>query len=228
MFFVEREILRIEKGARTARTDRVIREDKVRLYYGDTPLGTYSCTRKELRALALGFARSAGYPVGPGTPVLEDGDRLVIGEAPGGSPLSPAAEPDGVRVAAEEVLAAMEQLRRESALFLQTGGTHNGGFLSGGRLVHPTEDISRHCMVDKLMGKALLETLDLSVCPVLLSCRITESIMEKLLPCHVALVFSMSAPMDRAIGMAEQAGVTLAGFVRGDRMNVYAHPHRIG
>ena len=122
---------------------------------------------------------------------------------------------------AELILSCMRQLRNQEGLFTTTGCVHNGAWIKNGEIVFWAEDISRHCMVDKLLGWAVRQDVDIADLAILVSCRITSSIMQKLIHARIVLVASMSAVSNLAIELARENKVTLAGFVRDDRMNIY-------
>lgn len=139
-------------------------------------------------------------------------------------------------IAPSLVAAGMEALARGQAVFRRTGGLHAAALLAGdGEVIALAEDIGRHNAVDKVVGAAVRTgrlggRADPSVGPALLavSGRAGFEIVQKGAMAGVAVIASVSAPSSLAVDLARAAGVALAGFVRGERMNVYAHGRRLG
>jgi FdhD protein len=128
------------------------------------------------------------------------------------------------------IVASMpDRLRAVQAVFEETGGLHAAGlFMSDGRLQESAEDVGRHNAVDKVVGRMLMrEALPLSDYALLVSGRTSFEIVQKALFGGIPVVASVSAPSSLAITLAEEAGITLVGFVRGERFNIYSHPERI-
>jgi FdhD protein len=133
------------------------------------------------------------------------------------------------------IAAGMEALARRQPVFRRTGGLHAAALLAlDGEVIAAAEDVGRHNAVDKVIGAALLAgragaTVAPLDAPALLavSGRAGFEIVQKGAMAGVAAIASVSAPSSLAVDLAVAAGVTLAGFVRGERMNVYAHPGRL-
>jgi FdhD protein len=122
-----------------------------------------------------------------------------------------------------------DRLRAAQGVFDETGGLHAAGlFTPDGTLEASAEDVGRHNAVDKVIGRMLMqERLPLSRHLLFVSGRASFEIVQKALLAGVPIVASVSAPSTLAIDLAHASGVTLAGFVRGDSFNIYAHPARI-
>lgn len=128
------------------------------------------------------------------------------------------------------VLAALpDRLRAAQGLFATTGGLHAAAlFTPEGELVAVREDVGRHNALDKLVGRAFLDgRLPLSRSIVLVSGRSSFEILQKCLAAEVAVVCSVSAPSSLAVEVARRFGITLVGFLRGERANVYSVPERV-
>src|SRR5215210_6760263 len=135
----------------------------------------------------------------------------------------------GPEVPAETIYSLPETLREAQGLFDATGGLHAAAlFDREGELVALREDVGRHNATDKLVGWALLEgRLPLSDCVVMVSGRSSFEILQKCLTAGVPVVCAISAPSSLAVDVARQFGMTLIGFLRGSRFNVYSGYERI-
>lgn len=135
----------------------------------------------------------------------------------------------GPTIAAERLYSLPDQLRQAQGLFSATGGLHAAGlFDPAGDLLSLHEDVGRHNALDKLIGAALLQgELPLANHIVLVSGRASFEIMQKCLAARVAIVCSISAPSSLAVSLAQEFGMTLIGFLRGKRFNLYAGRERV-
>lgn len=133
------------------------------------------------------------------------------------------------QVDAELLEVLPKKLRAVQETFEKTGGLHACAvFDLSGKLLVVREDVGRHNALDKVLGWALLEgLLPLDRHVLLLSGRVSFEMIQKALAAGIGLVAAISAPSSLAVDFAETAGQTLVGFLRGETMNVYAHPQRV-
>jgi len=123
---------------------------------------------------------------------------------------------------------APQKLKQAQDVFEQTGGLHAAGlFNSSGELLVIREDVGRHNAIDKVIGCALEEGLDLKMLAMQLSGRVSFEVIQKALMVGIPLVSAISAPTSLAVEFAERGDLTLVGFMRGDKMNIYTGSEKI-
>lgn len=132
-------------------------------------------------------------------------------------------------IRAEILLDLPDRLREAQKLFDSTGGLHAAGlFTPDGELLCAREDVGRHNAVDKVIGWGLREgKLPLRNTVMQVSGRASFELVQK---CHLAgvpIMSAVSAPSSLAADLADEVGITLAGFSRGDRVTLYTHPERV-
>ena len=142
----------------------------------------------------------------------------------GRSPLS-----SQMQVEADIIYSLPEKLRAAQGIFQSTGGLHGAAvFNAAGELLKLREDVGRHNALDKLIGSALLASeLPFENAIVLVSGRSSFEILQKCLTAGVPIVCAVSAPSSLAVSLAQEFNITLIGFLRGERMNVYSGVERI-
>jgi FdhD protein len=141
----------------------------------------------------------------------------------------PGAIEAGPEISAAVITALPERLRAAQGMFATTGGLHAAAlFDARGELLAVREDVGRHNALDKLIGWALgAGLLPLAGHVVLVSGRSSYEILQKSLMAGVPVVCAVSAPSSLAVELAERFGLTLIGFLRGDRFNVYSGVERV-
>ena len=135
----------------------------------------------------------------------------------------------GLRVPAAVVAELPDRLREAQAAFSATGGLHATGlFDSVGELLWLREDVGRHNAMDKVIGRAFLEgRLPLADSILAVSGRLSFELVQKAAIAGCPLLVAVGAPSSLAVDLARDRGVTLCGFVRDGRVNVYSEPWRV-
>lgn len=126
------------------------------------------------------------------------------------------------------VYSLISEMQERANFFKLTGGVHSCALVDKqGSIILFSEDISRYNSIDKILGEAFVNNITTEDKIVLTSCRITSGILRKIIIGKLPIVISRAAPTDLAIKLAKRMGITLVGFVREKRMNIYTHPERI-
>lgn len=130
-------------------------------------------------------------------------------------------------IAAEQCIRLMRELQEGSADFHKTGGLHNAALCSTDELIITRSDIGRHNALDKIYGYCIQHRIPLKGKLLAVSGRISSEILLKAAKIGVGLLLSKSAPTELALNLADDLGITVVGFLRGDAFNVYTHSERI-
>ncbi len=133
-----------------------------------------------------------------------------------------------LEIKAQVILEAINQMNTKATGFKETGGLHDSGiFLADGTMVAFSEDVGRHNTVDKVIGEALLGKVNFSECFMFITGRVPGDMIYKAAKVGLPIVASVAAVLNSGVASAQKANITLVGFVRGKRMNVYTYPERI-
>jgi len=126
-----------------------------------------------------------------------------------------------------ELISRMTKKALESELHQITGGIHVVALAGAEEIITVSEDIGRHNALDRVIGYALRQKIDLSQTFVIVSGRISSEMVRKCLVANIPVIVSRGATTTLAVDIAEKNGLTIVGFARGSKMNVYTHPLRI-
>jgi FdhD protein len=133
-----------------------------------------------------------------------------------------------IKVKAETIQKCVNNLNQIAETFRKTGGVHAASlYKSNGTLVAFAEDVGRHNAVDKVIGIGALKKINFSECFLAVSGRLTGDMVFKAAKMELPIVASLAAALDSGIEIAKNVNLTLIGFVRGKRMNIYNAPERI-
>ena len=224
------EIYRISDHHREADSDLVISEDEALLRLNGENYRSFYCLPTHLEELAMGHLISEGIcsPSGIGSiEVRQEGNRFIIEAKIDQHSHRGLDKIDSeVRIGTRDVWDAVERLDRESRLFKETGGAQGAEIFGRSGSVF-AEDISRHCAIDKAIGLALESGMNLTMSSLVTSCRQTGSTIYKAIRSQIPIVITISAPTGLAIESARRFGITLIGFARENRFNIYSHKWRV-
>lgn len=162
-------------------------------------------------------------PLSPAGPSSSDKVITTSGVTGSGSyEMVPLARPDrAMELDISSITRLSASFQDTSELFARTGGSHACALIQQDTMISFMEDIGRHNALDKLIGRALMDETDLSDCMILLSGRMASEMTMKVLKTPVSALLSRAAPTDRSIRLARANNLTLMGFIRGDRLNIY-------
>ena len=221
MSICESPATRVDPDCVTETIDDVCIEESFQLYLNNEFIGELIASPSQLEELGAGYVICEGLASGV-SGVQVSGDEIrVHAEAPD----EKCPTESSVTIEKEHISEVMDSIISE--IWERTGGAHCSVLFSDGRLIAKSEDIGRHNTVDKVVGYAILNNIDLSTCVLGCSGRQPAVMVSKAANAGIPIVISRSAPTDKGIRTADLAGVTLICFARGNRFTVYAHPDRI-
>lgn len=249
-------VLKWNEGEVESIEDEIVVESSLNITINDRDVVTLLSSPAERKELALGFMKSEGLvggleqverlelgdseknveveldesveietyferkraltsSCGRATSVVENLDRL---ELTGSGPVmeSPAV-----------LTNLMEDMQKRAELFRLTGGSHTAAIASGESVLHLAEDIGRHNAVDKVIGKSLFSGGVLAESILLTSGRLSSEMTLKAIRSRVPITVSRSAPTTLAVRIARAANLSMVGFTRGKRMNIYSGEERL-
>ena len=127
----------------------------------------------------------------------------------------------------EDVTGLVNSLSESQGLYRSAGGVHTSLLADGSRVVLRVEDIGRHNTFDKISGRCLLEGIAVPHRVLATTGRISSDMLQKAARFGAAMVISQTSPTAMSVEWAERWGITLIGYARPDRFDVYTHPERI-
>ena len=237
--------------------DLVVREAPVTIFLNDVDLVTLLCSPKDLEYLAVGFLFAEGLIKGKEdikSIFADKKDGVVWVETVGGkkfrdnilakrfittgcgkglSFIDSAKYRKGLKansdfkMQASQVALLMKEFQERSQIYKMTGGVHSAGLANARGIVAFNEDIGRHNAIDKILGECVLKGIKTDDLILMTSGRVSSDILVKAARGRIPVIVSRSAPTDLSVRLARDLGITLVGFARGSRMNVYSNEWRI-
>ncbi|MDP2906202.1 MAG: formate dehydrogenase accessory sulfurtransferase FdhD [Candidatus Omnitrophota bacterium] len=248
------KVIKIKAGAKEAADDLVVEEVPFTLNIGDKELVTLLCMPADLEDLAAGFLFTSGLirkiedikkivinreqwvayielAVADTEMVFK---RLYTSGCGRGTLFYSAADlinrvknVSDFKIEAVKISSLMADFQKKSEIYLKTGGAHSAALADNKGILIFKEDIGRHNAIDKVIGQRLREGGSFENKIMVTSGRISSEVLLKTQKCRIPVVVSKSAPTNQAIRLAKDMGVTLAGFTRGNRLNIYSAEERI-
>lgn len=132
-----------------------------------------------------------------------------------------------MKISATEVFALVNAFQNTSAVYVATHGVHSATLCDQRNILVFADDIGRQNAIDKVFGKCILEDIPTTDRAIMTSGRISSEILYKAARRNVPIILSISVPTDLAVRIANDLGITLIGFVKGKKMNVYSNDWRV-
>ena len=220
----------MENGELTETVVDVCIEETFRLYLNDEFIVELVATPHQLKELGAGHIICEGLASGSTgvsgvsgiSEVYVAGDEIRVFTSEIKEPERAGSD---VTISREDVFDIMSATTSET--WEKTRGTHCSVLFSGKKLVAKSEDVGRHNTVDKVVGYAVLNNIDLSTCVIGCTGRQPEAMVSKAANAGIPIVVSRSASTDKGIMTADKAGIMLIGFAREDKFTIYTCPHRM-
>lgn len=250
-------VQRVTRESRNDIEDIVTKELPLTIILDNIELTTLLCSPTDLKYLAVGFLVSEGLLKGKDDIrkiVVDERRGVVRVETVGGKEFAPdvlskrlitsgcgrgvsfysAADVQGqtkikseTTISSTAVFTLVREFQHRSQVYRTTGGVHSAALCDTGSILLFNEDIGRHNAIDKIFGECILRDISVDDRIIITSGRVSSEILLKVIKRNIPILISKSAPTDMGVRLANDLGVTLVGFVRGERMNVYSDGWRI-
>lgn len=243
-------IIKVRDSSHAEADDLIAVEKRLRISVNGKPVLSLYCTPEMVRELVVGIIQNEGLISGewcadrmtiehgdeilvdiPASGHVYEGERTITSGCAGGVSLSSRLPDDPIRdeirFTADTVRQAFREFQGRSDSYRLTGGVHSAALSNGRHIMAFAEDIGRHNAVDKIIGHCFLEHIDLAGTMMLASGRLSSEIALKCARSGVPVLVSRAAPTSLSVEIAEKANLTMIGFARGDRMNIYTGRERI-
>ena len=236
-------IIKLDEFSYNCTEDNVIAEYPFTLVLNGKNINTFLCTPSKLEELVIGYLISHGYireiediislEIDKNNRVsnvdirnIEDIDDMgfILNEL---NNLKYKHIESDTSIYVDTIYEIMKVNLNYSKLFRETGGAHSVSIFENDKEVIVCEDVARHNAMDKAVGYCMLKDIPLDNKAIVVSGRISFDMLSKVARAKIPIVISKSAPTNLSIELAKKLNITLIGFVRGKRMNIYTHSHRI-
>jgi len=229
-------IQRVTKDGKKDIEDVVTKELSLTIILNNKELTTLLCSPTDLEYLVVGFLFSEGWLKGK-----DDIKEIVVDEQGGVARVETVGDkelaPDDLfrqskiesqtAISGVAVFPLVQEFQHRSQVYRMTGGVHSAALCDTKNILLFREDIGRHNAIDKVLGECLLKDMPVDEGIMITSGRVSSEILLKVAKRNIPILISKSAPTDLGVRLAHDLGITLIGFVRGERMNVYANGWRV-
>jgi len=239
------KIIKIKESKAESFEDQIVEESSLSVFLNDQKIVTLMSTPADQKFLALGFLFSEGLITQKSdvrkilfnsrkneVKVLTEKKRRIPKSRSRLNlkkidPLSDVLINLEFSLTCDQIEKLVREFEKRSSVFRSTGGTHSAALADKERILLFKEDIGRHNAVDKVLGEVLFKRISMEDKVLILSGRISSDILLKSARGKINLIVSRSAPTSLAIELALKLGITIVGFARGKRMNIYTYPARV-
>jgi len=135
--------------------------------------------------------------------------------------------PNGLVITPEKVLGLVRKMFESQDVYKKSGGVHASALADGKEILFQLEDVGRHNTLDKIAGKIILDEIDTAARVILSTGRISSEMLQKSARLQASVLISRTSPTSMSVELAKKLGITLIGYARGHRFNVYSHAERI-
>lgn len=223
-------VVTVEAGEVQERSDALATQISVTICVNGEDLITVSCSPDNTLQLAYGYLITQGLLMWDQKPPFSELNNGVIHISldEDALPQKPLPVRSDYTATADTVLKLVSEFSVAGEVFGETGGTHSSALGVSGTIKCFVEDVSRFASLEKTVGNAYIEGIDVQNSCLILSSRVNSTMIEKATRAGIPAVAAVSAPTAQAAEEAQRLGICLCGFVRGERMNVYSCRWRLG
>jgi FdhD protein len=248
--YKQKKIAKITGSSSEEIDDLIAIEKRLRIFVNGQNVLNLFCTPLMIRELVVGIIHNENLISGewcadrmsieyngeirvdvPASGTINQGEQTVTSGCVGGISLEKNSRDtvisDDAVFDAGAVKTLFNEFQQRSEAYKMTGGIHSAALTDGKKIHAFAEDIGRHNAVDKVIGYFILENIPFKGMIMMASGRLSSDIVNKCLTCSVPVIVSRTSPTSLAVEIAEASGITLVGFMRGSRMNVYSGRQRI-
>ncbi|MCF8010337.1 MAG: formate dehydrogenase accessory sulfurtransferase FdhD [Clostridiales bacterium] len=235
----QKNIIKIKNTGRYEVDDTVITEKTYNLHVNNHKVTTFTCSPTYMEELVAGFLCNEKF-----ISKTEEITELQINHNRGEIRVTIANQqqlrknsclqqentlPENMDlyIKIQELQSLGEKFQNMAKLFQKTGGAHGAALCSSEKIIVFYEDVSRHNTLDKIYGHCLINNISRHNKFIIFTGRISSTILQKTARMSIPLIASPSAPTSLALDLAGQLGITVAGFMRGTRINIYTYPERL-
>ena len=245
-----KKITKIERKEILKIDDIVAVEQKIKIYVNNEEIVSLAASPFQVKELVVGFLMTEGILKGDWCPekiyieetrdntevkvelegfVSLEGKTITSGCMAAVSFLNDVKgyTDDSLRIEPDRLLNLFKQFQAKSTLYRTTGCIHAVAIADLDNILFIAEDVGRHNAVDKAIGWALLNKVPFKGKIMLVSGRISSEMILKTAKWKIPIIVSRTAPTSLAVELADKSGLTVVGFLRGQRFNIYTHPERI-